>query len=232
MQVQTPSPAIAYLTRQLDIIPIDCLSHQITIIGAGAIGSFTALSLAKMGFGNITVFDDDVVSVENMNCSLFRPGDIDTPKVTALADIIYQFTGVRIEGIAKRYTGGMFPGIVISAVDSMQARRLIWENHASRAPMTKAIIDPRMGAEVALMYVMQPMSEQDAQSYEKTLYTDENAVQEKCTAKATIYTANMLSGLVVKAVKDIATGNKYPRITMWSILENDFKSWSSSNDNN
>jgi molybdopterin/thiamine biosynthesis adenylyltransferase len=117
------------LTRQLDIIPVDVLGEPITIIGAGAIGSFTALSLVKMGFGNIRVFDFDTVDVVNLNSQFYRFKDIGKLKVRALADLIHEFTDVRIEAIGKPYTGGVFAGIVISAVDSMQIRKLIWDEH-------------------------------------------------------------------------------------------------------
>jgi tRNA A37 threonylcarbamoyladenosine dehydratase len=36
------------LTRQADIIPEHILKKQITIVGAGAVGSFTTLALAKI----------------------------------------------------------------------------------------------------------------------------------------------------------------------------------------
>lgn len=229
IHTQTPAPSTAHLTRQLDLIPIESLDLRITIIGAGAIGSFTALSLAKMGFSNITVFDDDKIEIENMSCQFYRHSDIGKHKATALAELIYDFTGVRIEAISKRYEEGTFAGVVIAAVDSMEARKLIWGNHCQKAPATKFIVDPRMGAETALMYVMNPMSVKDSESYSRSLYLDSEAVQERCTAKATVYTATMLSGLVAKAVKDIAKGDNYPRTTMWSIAMDDFKSWRSDN---
>ncbi len=209
-----------HLTRQLDVLPVSSLGETIHIIGAGAIGSLTALSLAKMGFTNIFVFDDDKVEVENMNCQFYRLSDIGKLKVEALAELIKVFTGTEIEPIAKRYNGeGPLPGIVISAVDSMSARRTVWEAHEGISPSTKAIVDPRMAVETALLYVMNPMSERDAKAYKATLYTDENAVQERCTAKATMYTAQLLSGLVAKAVKDLVTKSAYPRVVNWSIKD-------------
>lgn len=212
-----------HLTRQLDIIPISTLGETIHIIGAGAIGSLTALSLAKMGFTNLFVYDDDHVDVENMNCQFYRFSDIGKPKVVALAELIKDFTGTIIEPINRRYNGeGPLKGIVISAVDSMKVRKTVWDAHCGVAPTTKAIIDPRMAAEEALLYTMNPMSVTDKTSYEATLYTDENAVRERCTAKSTMYTAQLLSGLVAKSVKDIVTKSSYPRIVMWSIKDNQF----------
>lgn len=214
-----------HLTRQLDIVPIRVLSEPITIIGAGAIGGWTTLALAKMGFENLTVFDDDVVSVENMNSQFYRHQDIGKLKVVALEELVADFTGTHISYFQERYLAGELPGIVISAVDNMQVRKTVWEEHQKNPWRTRAIIDPRMGAESALLYVMDPKRPEDVQTYPKTLYGDDDAVQERCTAKATIYTANLLSGLVVKAVKDLLTQQDPLRTVQWDIAGNSLLTW-------
>ena len=211
-----------HLTRQLDIVPLDILGEKITVIGAGAIGGWTTLALAKMGFSNIAVIDFDKVDTVNMNSQFFRFKDIGKPKVLALQELVSDFTEIKITAVNDMYTSASFSGTVISAVDSMKVRKQIWEAHVSNPYATRAIIDPRMGAQQALLYVMDPKSQKDREDYPKSLYTDDAAEQERCTAKATIYTANLLSGLVVKAVKDILTRKDYLRIAQWDIAENDF----------
>ena len=215
-----------HLTRQLDLLPIAVLGEPIHIIGAGAIGGWTALALSKMGFGNLSVWDDDKVSIENMNCQFFRHKDVGRMKVDALAELVRDFSGIDIMAIPLRYTGTALPGIVITAVDSMEARKTIWDAHVGRAPRTRRIIDPRMGAESALLYVMDPMGDADKLSYAKTLYTDDNAVREPCTRKSTAYCALPLSGLVAAQVKSLVTGNPYSRITQWDIPKGGFQAWS------
>lgn len=209
-----------HLTRQRDIIPLEILGERITIIGAGAIGGWTTLALAKMGFCNLTVYDFDTVDMVNMNSQLYRLKDIGRAKVLALKDIVEEFTGVQITAIDKPYQSGKFNGIVIAAVDSMAVRHTIFTEHEDW-PMTRALIDPRMGAEQALLYVLRPGLRGDCEAYEKTLYSDSQAVQERCTAKATIYTANLLSGLVCKAVKDELTSQTPLRTAHWSISANE-----------
>lgn len=211
-----------HLTRQRDIVPMAILDTPITIIGAGAIGSWTCLALAKMGFSTLEVWDHDEVNTVNLNSQFFRQRDVGKTKVGALRDLVEEFTGTKIPYRVRPYEGGIFPGIVIAAVDSMAVRRTIWENHKDKGLHTKAIIDPRMGAESALLYVMNPMSGVDQGDYEKTLYSDDQAVQERCTAKATIYTANLLSGLVCKAVKDVLTKPDYLRVAQWDIAQDAF----------
>lgn len=77
----------------------------------------------------------------------------------------------------------------------------------------------------ALLYTMCPLDMKDQASYEKTFYTDAEAVPEPCTAKSTMYTVGMLAGLVAKTVKDLVTGGKYARTAQWAIGHNEFKAW-------
>lgn len=211
-----------HLTRQADLIPEQVLGEQITIIGAGAIGSWVTLALAKMGFENLTIFDFDTIDIENMNCQFYPKRFIGQRKAHAIHWLVEDFTGVKITAHPDKYVKGNFPGIVISAVDSMQVRKLIWENHKEKSFGTRAIIDPRMGAENALLYTMNPMDQLDIVSYEKSLYADKDAVQEACTAKSTIYTANMLSGLVCQTVVDLVSRPDYIRTCQWAIRDHAF----------
>ena len=66
-----------HLTRQMSIIDSDLLQKQkVYIVGAGAIGSFAALALVKMGIEHVEVWDNDVVDIVNMNNQFFRRKDI------------------------------------------------------------------------------------------------------------------------------------------------------------
>lgn len=209
-----------HLTRQLDIIPVEALDIPVTIIGAGAIGSWVALCLAKMGMENLSVMDDDVVSIENMNSQFYPMSAIGKPKVEALHDMVKSFTDIKISYTNKRYDGGPIPGIVVCSVDSMQARALVFQELAERSIHTKFVIDPRMGSESALLYTYSPMDSDQCESYSTSLYSDEDSVQERCTAKATIYTANLLAGLVVKSIKDFLAKQEQLMHASWDIKGN------------
>lgn len=208
-----------YLTRQLDILPLNKLGQHITVIGAGAIGSHSVLSLARMGFSNITVYDFDEVSEENMNNQGYYLKHIGRSKVECLAEMVKEAIGFDITIKHEPYTNQPLSGIVISAVDSMKVRKIIWDNGQGATHF----IDPRMGAEYAKLYVMQRHDSKDITAYNKTLYTDDEAIRESCTAKSTIYCASLLSGLVVNAVKDIVLGKSYTRVLNWDMKNNSFK---------
>jgi hypothetical protein len=209
-----------HLTRQMDIIPSRVLGEKINVIGCGAIGSFTVLSLAKMGFENIEVWDDDVVDTVNLNCQFFRFSDVGKPKALALRDLVKDFTGVEIRTNVKRYEGGSFSGIVVSAVDSMSARKLVFDSNRLAFGL-KLLVDPRMSAESAALYTCATLNMDQRESYAKTLYSDETAVQERCTAKATMYTVNLISGYTTKVIKDYLVRGSCLTSMLWSIKDDE-----------
>lgn len=60
---------------------------SVLIIGAGGIGSPAIQYLAAAGLGRITVIDDDVVDISNLQRQiLFDSADVGTPKVAAAAE--------------------------------------------------------------------------------------------------------------------------------------------------
>lgn len=216
----------SHLTRQMDIIGLDKITREIHVVGAGSIGSLVSLNLAKMGFLNQTVYDFDEVSVENMSCQFYRHKDIGKTKVLALQELIHDFTdqSISVEAAKWPLDDRAIKGIVVIAVDCMDARKAIFER-LQQCPMIDYMLDARMGMEDAALYVVNPHNSKDQASYKNTLYSNENAVQERCTAKATIYTAGMLAGLVCKAIKNIVNEEPYPRSSLWSIANNQIQSW-------
>ena len=82
--------------RQEDLLPDSMRGIGINIIGVGAVGSFAALALAKMGFKNIKVFDDDKVEEHNISNQFYKLADIGKLKVDALAGMIKEFEDINI----------------------------------------------------------------------------------------------------------------------------------------
>lgn len=205
-----------HLTRQLDLIPMAALKYPVTVIGCGAIGSFATLALAKMGVENITVYDFDEVSIENMNNQFFRFKDIGSNKATALAALVEDFTGVKINAIPSKYETGDLEGIVVVAVDSMDVRAQIFEQVITQ-PNVRWLVDPRMSAEMYAQYVCRTQVEISKKFYEGYLYPDSEAIAERCTAKSTIYTATLAAGYVAKTVKDIITKGSVQSMVAWDI---------------
>ena len=208
-----------HLTRQMDIIPLDSLKRKITVIGAGAIGSMTILALAKMGYEDITVYDFDKVDIENINSQFYRFKDIGKYKVIALQEIIKDFTNVDIKIINKKYEGEKFTDIIICAVDNMATRKEIYKVNKENF-LCNFLVDPRMAIEFAYIQGFNPNVIDECNLYEKTLHTDEDSVQERCTNKSTIYTSQLIGATIAKMVKDISNNKKHINRIMWDIEHN------------
>jgi len=182
----------SYQLRQRDIIPQDKLATPILVIGAGAIGGWATLALAKSGFMNIGVFDFDKVEEHNVAIQPYGESHIGMYKVDALARIIADQAAVDIQAYNAKYTNQKgFNGTLIIAVDNMKERKKIFEG----IDPFDYVIDFRMASQYALGFGFQP---RDKAHYLKTLYTDEEAAPESCTAKATTFCATIIGGLVVK----------------------------------
>lgn len=186
-----------HLTRHLDLINVDKLNTPITVIGAGGIGSWTVFALAKMGFSNITVFDHDDVSIENVGNQIYSFNHVGMPKVIALEGLCNS-VGCKLLTRKRKFIpedGLKTRGIVIFAVDSMEVRKMLFDCMDYDCD----IIDGRMGAEKILLYTAIGQEQHDI--YAKSLYSDKDAEQAPCTAKATSYCALTIAGLIVGQVK-------------------------------
>lgn len=100
--------------------------------------------------------------------------------------------------------GQELQGVVVSAVDSMVARERIWHESIRFHGTVPLYVDARMGAQVCRVLTVRPSDPDDVRRYEATLYTDEMAVEEPCTAQAIVYTTFGVAALVANQIKRFA----------------------------
>ena len=200
--------------RQLDIIPLERLQKaKVTVIGCGAVGSFTAFTLAKMGVEHITIYDDDTVTEHNLPNQLFRIKDVGRQKVTALKEITQEFHGIGVKTRGK-YIDQPLGGIVVVTVDSMDARISIWER-VKYNPNIDLFVDSRMGAEVGRIITIHPTDPSGVNAYEQTLHSSREALQARCTEKTIIYTVlGIASSICGKVKKHLAGQTFHKSITL------------------
>jgi len=198
-QLHESSPAPSFL-RQQDILPVEKLRDtKVTLIGAGAVGSFTALTLAKMGIGRLDMYDGDSVEPHNLPNQWYRLTDLGRSKVDALKAILEAFSDTEIAAHPGNFTAQPVEGIVVSAVDSMDARLALWR-HIKKCRQVVLYLDARMGAEVGKVLAIRPRDQEDARAYEDDLYPSSEALQVPCTARATIYCATGLAAFIASTV--------------------------------
>jgi len=189
---------------------------KVALIGAGGIGSPTALALAKMGIEHIEVFDADTVDDVNVSCQMYGNDDIGKYKVDALEDLVALYADNVI--IPRYFNVGLREGveadIIISAVDSLKARKEIWG--AVKAGYSEYYLDARMGSEQFQLFSVDP---HNYLWYEQLVmsYNDEDLPTEACTSKATIYCAFAAAGHIARAVRMILTNEHTPGILSHDI---------------
>lgn len=200
-----------YRVRQADIIPENIMYQEIQVVGVGAVGSHLVYTLARMGFTNITVWDEDKVSEENISNQGFQLGDIGDYKVEAVKRTVYRAVGTTIKTMPKMWTDELLSGVVVAAADSMAVRRALWERNTC-----SLFIDTRMAAEAFEIFIHEPFTK-EYDAHENALFTDKEAVQVPCTAKATIYCASLITALVAANIKTYLKDRKYNGYTSWNI---------------
>lgn len=196
--------------RQLDLVHPEKLANMsVHIIGCGGIGSAVALYAAKMGIHTLTLWDFDDFEIHNLPNQMCRIQDIGKNKADAVADIIEEFEGIEVEVREERFDGFVEPNsVVIMAVDSMAARKQIWElvkkSGASR------VIDGRMGLLSLNVYSVDPASTTQVAYYENTLWGDDEVAELPCTAKSTIFTSGSIASIVCGHLIKQAKGQPLP----------------------
>lgn len=82
--------------------------------------------------------------------------------------------------------------VVFCAVDKIAVRRLIWESVKDKVSF---FVDGRMSAEV--LRVLTACDAKSREYYPTTLFSSDEAFVGPCTAKTTIYCANIAAGLML-----------------------------------
>lgn len=196
---------IDYL-RQSGIIDIKKFrDNNILIVGCGAIGSFVAISLAKMGLTKFTLCDADTVEEHNLPNQFFTTKDVTRPKVNATSDNMFLFNPkCEIRIINDVFKTVEKAQIVISCVDNMEVRKQIFKS-CKKDKKVQLFIDARMGGLEGQVYLVNMTKKDWIKDYEKSLFESKSAVKLRCTERSIIFTvlgiASIVCDQIVKALK-------------------------------
>jgi sulfur carrier protein ThiS adenylyltransferase len=182
-------------SRQKDIVPSDRIANcKATVIGVGAIGRQVASQLTAIGIPWLQLIDFDSVEESNLASQGYFEDDLKRFKVHATADICHQ-TNPRLElyTINERFKRTAKIGnVLFCCVDQIETRRLIWESVKDKVNF---FCDARMSAEV--LRVLSACDSTSRKYYPTTLFAAHEAFVGPCTAKTTIYCANIAAGLML-----------------------------------
>ncbi|NUO18955.1 ThiF family adenylyltransferase [bacterium] len=196
--------------RQQDVVDAEKLANlQVALIGLGSIGSVSGLYLAKMGVVSLTTFDADVVDIHNVSNQAYGMSDVGLLKADAFSILVENQTGVLPNTIGLQYDGRMLSGIVISAVDSMKSREVIWKSVRDQSSV-RLYLDARMGLETLVVYAVRPTVREDRIAYSQTLCNDSDALQEPCTERTICYTPLLAGSVLCSLVKRFVCDEMIP----------------------
>jgi adenylyltransferase/sulfurtransferase len=125
------------------------LDAHVAVIGAGGIGSPLIQYLAAAGVGHLSVIDDDVVALSNLQRqTLFGSDDIDAFKIDAAKRAVARLNGdVTFTGIAERLTAenarALLEGadVVVDGSDNFATRLAVADaTLALRVPLVSAAV--------------------------------------------------------------------------------------------
>lgn len=184
-------------SRQSDLVPLDVLNNsKVTVIGAGAVGRQVALQLTAMGTKNLQLVDFDTVELSNVASQGYFEADINKAKVNATRDVCRAINSeINIVAHNGRYRRSLPVGnIVFCCVDKIQTRRDIWDSLSNKIEFW---VDGRMAGETLRVITAAANNLPSMENYPTTLFNQVDAHPGRCTAKSTIYCANIAAGRMV-----------------------------------
>lgn len=157
---------------------------QIVIGGAGGIGSWLSLALARAGH-TLFVYDMDIYEQSNMGGQFCTEQGLGKLKTVELSRLVNDFTGEQISTFGKFDESSFVAPITIAAFDNMEARRLMfdkWKEQENR----EIFIDGRMTAEYFEVIAIQRGQEE---RYESVWFPSSEANPLPCSFKSTTHNA-------------------------------------------
>jgi molybdopterin/thiamine biosynthesis adenylyltransferase len=210
-------------TKQSELIKPHDIDTPIHIIGAGALGSWVVFFLLKMGFSNLHVYDFDEVEEHNLPNQFFTESHIGQKKVSGVLNLYHHFFEEeedRVDIHPRRVDDSnahTLNGIVLSCVDSMTARKEIYETAFKYGP-ARLWIEGRLSLYGAYVYALDTKDEQPMKKYEETLYADTEAEVSACGVSQTALPAAVnAASIMIMQMIEYLNGNKLTNRLEYSI---------------
>jgi hypothetical protein len=108
--------------------------RPIVVCGAGALGGTLAETLARMGFGRLTVIDKERVEMRNLSTQPYGRGEVGAPKAKALANSLYRAVQARVTPVVAELTAENADRLLAGAALVVDA----FDNRAGRAAVSEA----------------------------------------------------------------------------------------------
>lgn len=218
--------------RQLDVVDSEKLELPITVIGGGAIGSFTTLALAKLGCSNLEVWDYDTIEIHNIANQLVPVDSIGKAKTEVLNQMILELAGIHLTQQKRKYNGEKIEtGVLIVVPDNMRTRQLTFNHLKDNPYLVGFFIEARMALELATIYAFKPSNAIAVKDYEKRLPNDDDVDNLPCSARSIIYCPLIIGGIIARLVKGFVMDEEVPFKVLFD-MNNMHLEWRKANESN
>ena len=169
--------------KQLDVV----------LVGLGSVGQGVGLSLLANGY-DVVGFDFDEVDVNNVIPQGYSQHQIGMLKTLAFDENANAFIGTNPVVFGTKYNG-MTAEVMISAVDSMSARKEIFDAFVNSD--AKLFIDARMNP---VQFQVFCVNKDNIERYKSYLYNDSEVPEQSCSFKASRHTCQTIHGIITSIV--------------------------------
>lgn len=204
-----------YKKRFEDAMWFDWLQNrEIVLLGAGAIGSWTALCLSRIGC-KLHIYDMDTIEAHNLGGQLFSTQDVGSKKteITAALCAVYSGAPGKVVEYGEYNEKSFTSNIVISGLDNMKTRKLAfekWVNYIEELEdeekKTCIFIDGRLMAESYQVYGVTP---DKIEEYRATLFEDATLEEALCTLKSTTHCSMGVAKEIASILTNFAANKAY-----------------------
>lgn len=176
---------------------------DITIGGAGNLGSWLSLFLARQGH-KLYVYDFDTIEDRNTGGQFYGPLQNGQLKTVALQANLVQFCGpVEFTSMGRFEADSMVSNVVFACFDSIDARRLMFEAWLKLQMEKKErikgevnlYVDARSTLEMGQLFCVNHPNQVEA--YRKSLFPKEQAMEVPCNYKSTSHNGALSAALMV-----------------------------------
>lgn len=191
---------------------------NITMVGLGGIGSWTALNLSRIGH-TLYMIDPDIVDETNVTGGqMYRLSDVLQYKTDAVINICKEMGAINeMYAIHEYFSEEMgISDICICGLDNMKARKVVfdtWKKHVLSKKEEERknciLIDGRMNSENFDVFCILGYSDAQIEEYEKKwLFTDEEVGEMDCTMKQTTFMGMGISSFITASLCNWLTNRK------------------------
>lgn len=194
----------------------------ISIYGAGGIGSWLALALARCGF-NLRLIDFDTVDEVNLAGQFYGPHNIGQEKTIAVVDNIYDYVqqdSINILFHSSKITPEnvhriVLDDIMVVAFDNIYARKLVFEKWVQDGNDISYFIDGRMTVDTGMIFCISHKDQKAIEKYRNEELIDDDLIPDDvCSYKATtnngMFIGSLMSQIVINVLLKKVNNNPMP----------------------